>query len=660
MRSLSSSLLAAQRSASAVPYVEVQVYESIAGVTRVLWQRLYTGSEPDFYHAACIAGDGSLLRARVSPSDGHLYYQRVAAPGASSDYSLWTDLGAASDVSGVAMCSQGANVLLVSVGVDRRTITARDSSNNGQSFTASTIFVEAADVGWLAVAFSDGGTPAVFYSVGATVYVTKRASGVWSAPAAWSNSVAAITGLACCYAGDWDVVVTGRETGSSDYKVWTTVYGDGYLQAAGTWQALAEVATAEGGSGVQFQAPFLAKLDVFRQTFVEKYTGTSSYSRPFWSHSIASASYPGNLWREPVPFDAEGSYGLVLAADLSYAWATTPAGVWRAQLTPAPVVVTPDVIDLTVEDTVGAGRARIELRNDDGRYNVLGGVSNEAIKKGSEVRISPGYRTTSGAEVSAGPAYWIAGWEYLSQAGKASLVLYARDTWGLLEQWRARRQYTWTAGSKTVFQLLSFIFARAGLEFTTLSRSASLTGLTPAFTIHPGESGATAVQRLLKMAEDVIFFRGHTACLKYPQSSDHVDYSFGIDHPIREGHYLTAAQDSNRAQAYGSSLFAESFAWSELALVYDRLRQVRDLNLDTVGKAQDRADAELRRAEMAALGGYVAVPPNCGQELYDVVEITDSRAGLATAKRRVLGNTLRYSRLAKGGVYEQRLYLGAV
>src|SRR5436189_47748 len=43
------------------------------------------------------------------------------------------------------------------------------------------------------------------------------------------------------------------------------------------------------------------------------------------------------------------------------------------------------------------------------------------------------------------------------------------------------------------------------------------------------------------------------------------------------------------------------------------------------------------------MSGEITVPVNCGQELYDVVEVTDVGAGLSTARRRVLGIAMRYS-----------------
>ncbi len=125
-----------------------------------------------------------------------------------------------------------------------------------------------------------------------------------------------------------------------------------------------------------------------------------------------------------------------------------------------------------------------------------------------------------------------------------------------------------------------------------------------------------------------------------------------------EGLFTDFTQQPNRVQVYGSGVMAESFDWTEINDTYDRLRQVHDLNLTTLSKAQQRAEAELRQAQIAATGGEITVPLNCGQELYDVIDITDVRAGLNQAKRRVLGLTWKY--VPAQGRYEQRLRLGAV
>ncbi len=92
MRSLTSTLLAAQKEASRTPLVKVEAKNKIAGVVRLDWTRLYTGSEADYFHALTIPDDGSLIRVRVTPpSDVRKFYrQRVANPGSESDFSQWT------------------------------------------------------------------------------------------------------------------------------------------------------------------------------------------------------------------------------------------------------------------------------------------------------------------------------------------------------------------------------------------------------------------------------------------------------------------------------------------------------------------------------------------------------------------------------------------
>ena len=85
---------------------------------------------------------------------------------------------------------------------------------------------------------------------------------------------------------------------------------------------------------------------------------------------------------------------------------------------------------------------------------------------------------------------------------------------------------------------------------------------------------------------------------------------------------------------------------------------MEDSNLDTVARAQQRGETCLRQSEIESTTGSLRIPVNCGQQLYDVIEITDSRAGLDAEKKRVLGLTLVYH--PRRGEYEEILSLGAV
>lgn len=651
MRTLSPALLSAQRSASALPYLRVLIRDRIAGVRRPVYERLYVGGEADSYHAAAMPADGSLLRARVS--GGRLYYQRVAAPGPGSDFSAWTDLGPAANAD-VALCAEGPRALLFWVDSDGVTLKLRESADGGATLAAPvTVATSTEAAAWLAADVKADGDALLLYTAGAALFSVARAGGLWGAPSGWPNSVDSIAGIACYHHGDWNVVVAGG--GGDESFLWTCLFGDGFSQAPGAWSPLREVTRASAGSGVGFRAPFLSLPDVFRMTFVETYVGSGAYSRPQHSHSPATADFAANLWREPSPFDLASEFGQALAFDGAALWLSTPSGVWRAPLDAPDLDVSADVLEAVAVDEPFAGRLRLVLRNDDGRY----AQGTPLLRIGAEARVSPGYVAASGPEASDGPAYWIERLERVSGAARGALVVEARDGWSLLEAWRARRQYTWAAGEKNVFGILAFICARAGLEFSSLGTSPQATGLYPAFTLHPGESGLTAVRRLLAMAPDVLLFRGETALLLEPLPTEAPVYAYGTEHAILAGRYGDRLPAANRVQVFGRDAFGEAFDWAGVASVYDRLRQLHDANLRTAKQASERAETVLRRQEIDSVNGEIVVPVNCGQELYDVVEVTDATARLNAAKRRVLGLTLRYS-AGDRPLYEQRLRLGGV
>jgi len=658
VRTLSSDLLAAQRSASAVPYVQVRVSERIAHTVRLHWERLYSGSEPESHHAASVPSDGSLLRARSS--GGQLYYQRVANPGPGSNFSSWTSLASVSATAGLALASRGSSVLLFSVHTDNVTIHVRESADSGATFGSPvTVATASGAVVWMAAARKTDGTALLVYSVGATVYRVKRVNGVWGSPAAWPHSLASVSGLACNQYFDFEIAVAGSQS-SGVAGLWTVIYGDGRSQALDTWSALMELTLASAGSSVQFRAPSLAVMGRYRLFFVEKYAGSQAYSRGQWTHLAPMQDFVSNTWREPVVMDTGGDFGLAAAAGPAYVWLSTPSGVWRASLSAPVLELDEDVLEVYEDTRPQDGRLRVVLRNDDGHYNDLPGGAYAAIRRGSQVDFSPGYLTASGPVASTGPRYWIEGWDYVNDRGRALFVLEASDAWGLLENWRARRQFAWDAGASTVYGLLQFVLGRAGLGFGALSASGAVTSLSPAFTIQPAESGKGAVSRLLAMVPDVLLIAGEYGFLVNPTATQAADYGYGTEHAILEGRYGFRSAFFNRVQVFGQSLMVEEFDWTGVGDVYDRLNQAHDRNLTSTAAAEDRADALLRRQEMQAADDEMLVPVNCGQELYDVVEVTDPRAGLAEARRRVLAMSLRYVSDRPTPAYDMRLRLGAV
>ena len=432
--------------------------------------------------------------------------------------------------------------------------------------------------------------------------------------------------MACAYHGGWNLAIAGTEQSSGDAKVWTCVYGDGGALADGAWSPLREINTAKSTSGVSFHHPFLANADVMRLTFVERYTGTSNYQRSAHTHGLGSSSHLDNLWREPVPLNIASTYGVAIASSASHLWLCTPGGVWRGDRRGSTVDLSEDVVGLNVREVPVGGAAVIRLRNDHGRYGSVGEGSLGPLRLGSTVSVSPGYETEAGREVSNGPSFSIEGFEHISYGGGAELAIHARSAWQALESWRARRQYTWTAGAEALPAIVRSMLARAGLQASVSGAGAEAAALSPSFTIHPGETAASAVRRLLVKAPVVLQFSGHTAHLRELSERDSADYVYGTDHPILRGTYRSGAREYNRVQVFGKAHLGEAFDWEEVGEVFERLLQVHDLNMDTTQKALDRARSVMRRQALDALGGETVTPVNCGLELYDIVEVNDAVA----------------------------------
>ncbi len=663
MRSLSTTLLAAQQGASHIPYVKVEARNRIAGVVRLDWERLYTGSEADYFHALTIPGDGALIRVRISPpADGRkLYRQRVADPGPSSDFSSWTYTNQYNCLA-VAAASSGAEVSIFWVNSSRE-IRRIKSTDYGVSWGSPELidYTPTTAVNGLAAAYKPNGDLAIFFADQQTLYVKKRVGGSWQSKTAWDKSTSDLSGVAVVYDADWNLIVSGKDS-AGNFKLWSLVYGDGGDVASGTWSALKEFASAPSDGNFEYHRVFLDKPDVHRCFYVEKFTGTEAYNRPFWSHSVLSARFLDDLWREPVPFDLSSEYGVAMAHYGNYGWLSTPYGVWRAKLTEESLDLTADVVSLREEIAPSQGRLTIELRNDDGRYASLP----SPLEIGCQLEVSPGYVTSQGDEVSAGQTFSLEAYEYISAGGKASLLLHAQDGWGWMNRWKARHQFRWNKASSemSVKEILEFILARVGLKLETKSQSSVITGYFPDFTIHLNNRGDTVIKRLLSFVPDVLFIEGNKAYLVNPLSSDDSVYSYGESHPVFEGRYRKGAWELNRVQVEGYDsindrpIVVDSFSWSQVAKVYDRLNQLDDRNIDTLARAGERGEAYLREAEIESASGTIRIPVNCGQQLYDVIDITDSRAGFSTEKKRVLAMTLTYE--PRRGEYEQRLSLGAV
>ena len=134
-------------------------------------------------------------------------------------------------------------------------------------------------------------------------------------------------------------------------------------------------------------------------------------------------------------------------------------------------------------------------------------------------------------------------------------------------------------------------------------------------------------------------------------------------HPILKGEYgenltISHTQVSGETQEEPPTPVWESaFDWDNLLRGIDTLVMEYDPNLEETDQAAKRAVALLRYEALRSLGGQITVPTNCGQELYDVISVTDTRVALEGKDYRVLAIQTDYDR--RSGRYEQTLTLGA-
>jgi hypothetical protein len=161
------------------------------------------------------------------------------------------------------------------------------------------------------------------------------------------------------------------------------------------------------------------------------------------------------------------------------------------------------------------------------------------------------------------------------------------------------------------------------------------------------------------MVPDVLWFDGPSARLREPRVNEASTYAYGTDHAIIRGRYGRAASGGrapSRVQVVGTGVLADAFDWTRIDFLTDHLEQRRDGGLTSGGQAGDRAAALLRKEGALAAHSEVLAPVNCGQELYDLVSVTEPRAGLNGAVRRVAGWRIVYERHRRGR-YEQTLAL---
>jgi hypothetical protein len=237
------------------------------------------------------------------------------------------------------------------------------------------------------------------------------------------------------------------------------------------------------------------------------------------------------------------------------------------------------------------------------------------------------------------------------------LRLHVEGGWEVLRRNRQRMQIVHT--SDAYLTILLRIFSRAGLQLTSGGVSTRAASVTPKFTILTESSGFESTMRVLAFLADRIRMRSLAAAtVLEPLTTSASDYTYGTAHPLRAVRLLSEAPPLAEAQALGAGAFGEAIDFTSAASGAGTREQQRDASSGTGSAAAATAAAHLRQRALDARAGEMAAPPNCGQELLDVVDFSDALVAPGAVKRRVMGIGWRYER--RGARYEQVLVLGVM
>jgi len=660
MRTLSASLTAAQKKPDRLPYVEAKVYDFDQGIKRLSWERLYEGSEDDNHHGIAFDGQGSMHRIRADGNN--LYRQKITSPDENSDYSNWT-LIAANCYGPCSIAAYGAKIYIF-YRTTGNVLWKYYSHNYGQDWSNAQL-VSYADVLSMAATWWGTGNIVVCFALkaGQQNGIVIDTIDQTTTEHTWLGSVnhpfSTTIGIGASYTPDHvDIVIAALEAGDpyNLYGLYRQTFDNTY-----TFTDVEPFITAPQGEDITYEYPdchnpaSAADYENTQITAVEKYTGITAYTLPLTCHAVKGSAFISMGFTEPKPFlNITSNFGLRTSSTSDYWWLERPDGVWRAPR-PAgtPLDLTPDILSLNVERRT----LNIELNNSSAQYAT-------PPAKRSEVVLKLGYRTSSGDEAVEVGRYWIDGWEYLSNFPNLSTFkLFCLDGQGLAKRWSARFQMRWPA-NKRVWEIIQEIICRWGISLTSpagVPKSSAVDNLYPDFTIQPGTRGDAALRRILSFIPDALIFDGNEAYVKDLQDDEESSYSYGAAHVILQGSYASRITLS-RARAIGrddedNRIVEDAFDWPNLELGIDNLEQSYDPNLQSAARAQERADAILRKHALASQGGQITIPVNCGQEIYDVITVTDERCGISSKKYRVLDIETALS--LRQWLYQQRFTVGA-
>jgi hypothetical protein len=641
MRTLTPAIQNALAARARTPAISAQLFDPIQHYTSYQTLALAEGIS-----AACVAADGSLVRAYVDRPAGAfsatLSVQRVTDPANASQWSAWTVLSSANLLreAGCALSNNGTNLrLFAQSGASPYNLLVWNSLDNGATWSGpATIAAINATIRGL----GSSGQNDVFYAYdnagGEALAVSFYSGGAWSAPASWTLGV-----LPACVGLDaaWDAANSRYLLAVSDGS---QISAYSYTPAGSAWALVGAIAPLDSATsqGLSRVYPRLQRFDgLYCLCYLEVDNGAMTGLSYSYAHLRQSPDF--SHWSDGLLLSQHWSFGPTwLKAPAPPAGSAGPAYyvlnnvyAWRAPVyNPANpqsfLDVSAQVLEARRHEARGkAGQIMLRLSNAGGQYNSLPMLGLNTSLLLSEGYHDPGSGAASTLSVG---TYYIDRYQYLRAPDHNELLITARDATKRLDQ-AARLQTSYS--SQPLSWLLTELAARAGLFSLSIPASSQFSQIVPTYSVPAGHTLRRALDDLCAIYS-VYYFLDQTETLQFRElsSSDAAVWSY---QPELET--LTIGSDDQRANhvivtgraTAGTLVYGESYDFAHLTQTgQERPLYHTDPRLTTGAQATLKAGFLLADEERAGTHHTISVPAHPGLQLLDVVTLTDSAAPAGT------------------------------
>lgn len=724
MRTLTATLEAAQRAAAQVPAVRILVRDKQARFTWIgsagaaMAQSAMCDSGDGALVVATLYISGQLRVWRVTDPS----VLDPTAPGIGwgswpSDFALLTSAALPPPNGDIALSNNSGVLRLFYVGASDGAIYCFESTDHGKTWGSASLvrWVTGCHPGY-PYKLASAGQDDLWYTIGRPgyryIYMGVKSGGSWGG---WKHVQYLMeTGgeYSNCYglSAQWDAV-------AGKYAVVASLdrasNGDGRIVSAHWDYSTATISDYQGivppgipMAGLTPLWPCLLKTSSYLGgQWLLSYIERFSSGGVSWDTPVCMMSRDFQHWSYKIPLGFNTSYyrriNLAEMQNIVYAYQVHEAyklDLWYSGKDAFEMTVLQgDVLRYRMMEYPGRGWVDIELDNRDGAFDNPGvaGTDAEALRPLAQVIIEHGLNTSAGPERMETRPFYLWRSSLVRESGVNLCRIHAVEGWELFRMWRPEYTILWQ--NKTLRWCIEELAARVGYIECQFDNSAVWNKQIDYFSVAPqedwkkriwvridgrlftvarntvmipeGTSGLAVLSRLLDLVGGVARFgNGDDTDVLYcfipaaQGESPAPDYEYA-DGEVLSAQYVDHFQWPTRVRVVGDGVGYEAGSVAAgLACGMDFLDVVYSRHMQSLTECQAMAAGLLDEAAARAYAGWIKARPNVALELFDVIEITDSKAGAGFegAKRRVAGIETEYAPLQRQAGWIQTVYLEMV